>query len=294
MVIGQALATANLVINRTTNIIKDLNITANLTTGGALIDFNNSTFNPNIAFVQITGSNNFTTVAPSNTNYMLQVTGKANSVTRVVIDSFGQNTYPVVVGRMGRGSADLPTATQNNDVIMRVVGNGYTGTQFPPSSPTKIDFVASENFSDTNRGTQIQFWNTPAGSNTIQKVASFNADSATFSGVVNPTKGFIYSPLVYPSAQTAITIDFANNSMVRAQTSTGLVVSMSNFTVGKIVELWITNLAGTNQTYTTGVSAINSTLNSTTYNIPGTSTVFARYFCVDGTLANTLVSVIHA
>ena len=158
----------------------------------------------------------------------------------------------------------------------------------------RSDFVASENFSDANRGTQIQFWNTPTGSNTIQRVATFNADSATFLGTVNPTKGFIYTPLVYPSAQTAITIDFANNSMVRAQTSTGLVVSMSNFTVGKIVELWITNLAGTNQTYTTGVSAINSTLNATTYTIPGTSTVCARYFCVDGTLANTLVSVIHA
>ena len=35
-------------------------------------------------------------------------------------------------------------------------------------------------------------------------------------------------------------------------------------------------------------------LNATTYNIPGTSTICARYFCVDGTLANTLVSVIHA
>jgi hypothetical protein len=82
--------------------------------------------------------------------------------------------------------------------------------------------------------------------------------------------------------------------MVRAQTAAGIVVSMTNYTVGKMVELWITNTAGTNQTYTTGVSAINSTLNATTYNIPGTSTICARYFCVDGTLANTLVSVIHA
>ena len=294
MVIGQSIATANLVINRTSNFTKDLNITANLTTGGSFIDFNNSTFNPNVAFVLITGSNNATTVAPSNTNYMLQVTGKANSVTRVVIDSFGQNTYPVIVGRMGRGSADLPTATQNTDVLMRIVGNGYTGTQFSSSSPTKIDFVATENFSNTNRGTQIQFWNTKVGSTTLNQIAVFNGETATFTGTVNPTKGFIYTPLVYPAAQTAITIDFANNSMVRAQTAAGLVVSMSNYTVGKMVELWITNTAGTNQTYTTGVPAINSTLNATTYNIPGTSTICAKYFCVDGTLANTLVSVIHA
>jgi len=225
---------------------------------------------------------------------MLQVTGKANSVTRVVLDSFGANTYPVVVGRMGRGSADLPAATLANDVMMRIVGNGYTGTQFPSSSPTKIDFVATENFSDTNRGTQIQFWNTPTGSNTIQKIASFNADSVTFAGVVNPTKGFIYTPTVYPGVQTAITLDFANNSVLRAQTSTGLTVTLSNFTVGKVVELWVTNTAGGNQTFTHGVSALNSTTNSTTWTIPGTSSILARYMCIDGTLANTLVAVIHA
>jgi hypothetical protein len=285
---------ANNSLANTTGIFSGhLTITGNLLTQGT-VSLNNSSFSTNSSFVKITASNNFTTVAPSNTNYMLQITGKANSVTRVVLDSFGQNTYPVIIGRMGRGSADLPIATQNNDVMMRIVGNGYTGTQFPASSPTKIDFVAAENITDLARGTQIQFWNTPTGSNTIQKVATFNADSATFTGILNPTKGFIYTPLVYPSVQTAITIDFANNSMVRAQTSTGLVVSMSNYTVGKMVELWITNLAGTNQTYTTGVSAINSTLNATTYNIPGTSTICARYFCVDGTLANTLVSVVHA
>ena len=283
-------------ITTNSNFIVSGNLTtsSNIVSQNGYIDFNNSTFNPNVAFVQITGSNNATTVAPSNTNYMLQVTGKANSVTRVVIDSFGQNTYPVVIGRMGRGSADVPAATQNTDVLMRIVGNGYTGTQFPSSSPTKIDFVAVENFSDTNRGTQIQFWNTKVGSNTLNQIAVFSGETVTFTGNLNPAKGFIYAPLVYPAAQTAITIDFANNSMVRAQTAAGIVVSMTNYTVGKMVELWITNTAGTNQTYTTGVSAINSTLNATTYNIPGTSTICARYFCVDGTLANTLVSVIHA
>jgi hypothetical protein len=283
----------NALANTSGTFAGNLTITGNLLTQGT-VSLNNSSFNANSSFIKITASNNYTTVAPSNTNYMLQITGKANTVTRVVLDSFGQNSYPVLIGRMGRGSADAPAATQNNDVMMRIVGNGYTGTQFPPSSPTKIDFVAAENITDLARGTQIQFWNTPNGSNTIQRVATFNADSATFLGSLNPTKGFIYTPSVYPSSQTAITIDFANNSVVRAQTSTGLVVSMNNFTVGKVVELWITNLAGTNQTYTTGISAINSTLNSTTYNIPGTSTIFARYFCVDGTLANTLVSVIHA
>ena len=285
--------TASITTNKDLTVTGNL-ITSNITSQNSTIQFLNANFNQNTAFVQITASNNTLAFAPSNTNYMLQVTGKANSVTRVVFDSFGQNTYPTLIGRMGRGSVNAPAATQNNDVIMRVVGNGYTGTQFPASSPTKIDFVATENFSDTNRGTQIQFWNTPNGSNTIQKIASFNADTVTFTGTVNPQKGFIYTPNIYPSSQTAITIDFANNSVVRAQTATGLVVSLSNYTAGKVIELWVTNTAGTNQTFTHGISAINSTTNSTTYTIPGTSSILARYMCIDGTLANTLVAVIHA
>ena len=294
MVIGQTAATANLIINRTTNITKDLSITGNVISNGTLIDFNNSNFNPNVAFIQITGSNNATTVAPSNTNYMMQITGKANTVTRLVLDSFGAATYPVVVGRMGRGSADIPGAIANNDVMMRIVGNGYTGTQFPASSPTKIDFIASENFSDTNRGTRIEFYNTPTGSNTIQRVASFNADSVTFSGRVEPQKGFVYTANVYSGNQTAITIDVANTAVTKANTTAGLVVTLSNLLAGKETVLWVVNAAGTNQTFTHGLSALNSTTNSTTYTIPGTSTILVRYMCIDNTLANTFVAVTHA
>ena len=269
-----------------------INLFANTVSNGT-VTIQNSTFSANSALMSITASDNFATVAPSNTNYMLHVTGKANSVTRVVLDSFGANTYTLLSGRMGRGSASLPLATGNNDVLFRFAGNGYTGTQFPSSSPSKIDMVAGENFSNTNRGTRIEFWNTPNGSNTIQKIASFNADSVTFTGTVAPEKGFIYSPNIYPSVQTAITINFENDSVVRAQTSDGLVVTLSNFVVGKSVEAWITNSVAGGQIFTHGCSATNSTVNSTTYSIPGTSTIFVKYWCMDGTLANTFVAITH-
>jgi hypothetical protein len=111
------------------------------------------------------------------------------------------------------------------------------------------------------------------------------------SGTVAPGKGFIYTPNIYPNDQTAITINFADDSVVRAQTSSGLVVTLSSFVVGKTVEAWVTNTAGTNQTFTHGCSAINSTVSSTTYAIPGTSTIFVKYWCIDGTLANTFVAI---
>jgi hypothetical protein len=292
MIIGQSGATANLVINRTTNITKDISITGNLVSTGTLIDFNNSNFDPNIAFVQITGVN--TAHQSSNSNYMLQITGKANTVTRLVLDSFGQNTYPVVIGRMGRGSAAAPAATANNDVIMRIVGNGYTGTQFPSSSPTKIDFVAAENFTNLARGTRIDFYNTSIGSNTLARIASFNATDVTFTGVVNPQKGFIYTPRIPAGNQTAITIDYASDSMIKANLVADLTVSHTNFVTGKVVEVWLVNSGGNARTITHGVAAINSTTNSLTFNMAATSAAYLKYFSIDGDLANTFVSVVYA
>ena len=122
-------------------------------------------------------------------------------------------------------------------VLTAFGGASFGTTQYQTGGSARIDFVATENFSDTNRGTQIQFWNTPNGSNTIQRIASFNANEVQFTGTVNPQKGFIYNPVIYPSAQTAITIDMTDGPLVRAQTTSGLVVTLSNLTAGKVIEL---------------------------------------------------------
>ena len=280
----------NALANTSGTFAGSLTITGNVLTQGT-ISLNNSSFATDTAFVKITASDNFATVAPSNTNYMLHVTGKANSVTRVVLDSFGANTYALLSGRMGRGSAAAPAAVANNDVMMRIVGNGYTGTTFPSSSPTKIDFVASENFSNTNRGTRIEFWNTPVGSNTIQEVASFNAESAQFLGTVNPTKGFIFTPRLPVGNQTTITIDFSSDVIIKANLASDLTFALTNFVYGKVVEVWLTNTSGSNRTVTHGCSALNSSVNSTTFTIPATSSAYLKYFSIDGNLANTFVAV---
>ncbi len=268
------------------------NYNASNVTFAGLVSVNNSTFSSNSALINITASDGYAVAAPSNTNYILHITGKANSTTRVVIDSFGANTYPLVSGRMGRGSAAAPAAVANNDVLMRVVGNGYTGTQFSASSPSKIDFVASENFSDTNRGTRIEFWNTPTGSNTIQKIANFNASTAEFIGTVNPQKGFIFSPRLPVGLQTAITVDFGSDSIIKASLDQDLAVTLTNYQYGKIVEVWLTNTGAQNRTVTHGCTALNSTNKSTTYTITSGSSAHLRYFSVNGDNANTFVSII--
>ncbi len=289
---GSAYAKANNALANTSGTFDgDLNITGTLKTGG-IVTLNNSTFLSNTAFISIVASDDFATVAPSNTNYMIQVTGKANSVTRVVFDSFGQNTYPLLSGRMARGSASNPQPTQNNDVLMRVVGNGYVeNVGFKSSSPSKIDFVASENFTDANTGTRIEFWNTPSKSNTIQKIASFNAESVDFAGVVVAEKGFIFRPRVLSGDQTEITVNFDSDSTIRATLVADLNITLTNYTYGKIVEVWLTNTGAQNRTVTHGCTALNSTNKSTTFTITASSSAYLRYFSIDGDNANTFVTI---
>lgn len=284
----QAMNTTNLIVNGTLNVsgVVSMNSTVVLT---------NTTFSATQSALTISATPNVTT--PSQAGTLLHLSSKANTAGRLIIDSFGvnQNTaYSIIAGRSARGTVDAPTASQSGDILMRFAGNGYGSTGFAPLGVGRIDIVASENYTDTNRGSKIIFYNNLTGSNTPIQIATFNASDVQFYGYVNPQKGFVYNPTVYPAAQTAITIDVANNSMVRAQTAAGLVVTLSNLLAGKEVVAWITNTAGTNQTFTHGVSALNSTVNATTYNIPGTSTILARYMSIDGTTQNTFVAITHA
>jgi hypothetical protein len=110
-------------------------------------------------------------------------------------------------------------------------------------------------------------------------------------GVISPGKGLVYLPLVYPGAQTAITLDFANNSLVRANASSGVVASFSNLTAGKTVDLWITNTSGGTIVFTHGCSSLKSTVGSTTYTIPATSSIRASYVSFGTDVANTFVAI---
>ena len=281
----------NLTISGDANVTGMLNVTGEVNMNAALV-LANSTFSATEAAFTITAAGSSQT--PTQSGTLMQLTSKANTPARVLIDSFGtSNTaYPVIAGRNARGTVTSPTATQNNDILLRIAGNSYGTTGYAPFGDARIDFVATENHSDTNRGSRIRFWNTPTGSNVVNEIASFNADSVYFTGTVSPQKGFIYTPNSYPGAQTAVVIDFANNSVIRANTSAGLSVSFSNYTIGKVVELWVTNTSGNGQTFTHGSSALASTINSTTYSIPATSTILARYMCFGSEAANVYVAII--
>lgn len=270
-----------------------LSSAGNMTVNGTMV-LANTNFSATEAAITIKATANVAT--PSNDGYMLHISGKQNTASRIVFDSYSVtgNAYAVVAGRTARGTVDEPLPVANGDVLMRVSGNGRGDTSWSQFGVARMDIVATENYTDAARGSQIQFWNCPVGSNTLQQIATFNGDSVEFTGVVKPDRGFVYTPRIPQGNQTAITINYQTDSMIKANLTADLTVSHSNFLTGKVVEMWLVNTDGSNRTVTHGLTALNSTTNSTTFTISATSSAYLRYFSMDGDLANTFVSVVYA
>ena len=251
----------------------------------------NSTFGATESAMTIAATS--TVQIPSQSGTMLHISGKPNTPSRIIFDSFSTDgsAYGIVAGRTARGTVTSPTATQNNDILMRLAGNGWGTTGFAPLGVARIDIVATENYTDSARGSRIIFYNVPNGSNVVNQIASFNANRIDFTGVISPEKGFIYTPRILTGAQTAITIDFATNAMIRATFNSTLTMSFTNYTYGKVVEAWLTNTAGTGQTINLGVQANNSTTGATTLTVASQRSAKLQYFSIDGDLANTFVAI---
>jgi hypothetical protein len=283
----------NALANATGTFSGDLTITGNTNILNQL-HVHNANMPGNTQFVLVTGTAGDAIGVPSNPGYTFHSAFDGGN--RVAAEAYGADSthYPAFVGRRARGTAGTPSAVQNGDIILRLGGNGYGATKFSQFADARIEFVATQTHTDTAKGTQIQFWTTAAGSNTATQIGAMNGDSVSFTGTVSPTKGFIYTPRILTGAQTAITIDFATDSMIRAEFNSTLTVSFSNYTYGKVVEMWVTNTAGNGQTINMGALANNSTTGSSSLSVAAGRSARLTYFSIDGDLSNTFVAVTYA
>jgi hypothetical protein len=289
LISGNTVITGNLIADATGKTASFNNLTA------VYFRVNTATTIANTAAVNIIGSTGYYTQLPTSNGYMMQITGNDNSVSRVINDSAGVGSYSAFVGRHARGTHQNPTSAQAGDLLARFSGNGYGATGYGVNAGgASMDVYATENYTDTSRGSKLVFATTANGTNVRTVSATMDANSATFSGTVVPTKGFVYPVRKANVANSvAVTIDFANDAIVRCTVNANMTVSFTNFQVGKIVDLWITNLSGLSRTVTHGLTATNSTNNDTVQAIPSTSTSKFQYYSIDGDAANTFVSIIQ-
>jgi len=115
-----------------------------------------------VAF-EIIGNANGTSLPPTNTGGMLEITGQPNLPNRIYFDA--QNNYPVIVGRRYNGSTAAPTQVLNTQTFMRIGGNPYNTGGFTSLGTTRIDFITLEDQTVSNQGSAIQFYTTPIGTN---------------------------------------------------------------------------------------------------------------------------------
>jgi len=246
---------------------------------------------------------------------------------------YGNNSYTPYLAFIKTRSAvpnDLIGAVQTGDTLGSVVfagasgGNPGSGSSGHGANPTaaiecRVDGAVSYNVATLTGQVPAALYfstgsSTATGGNarmvirsdgkvgigtttpayTLDVAGSLNvSDTVTITGSL-VAANTIRIPIVYSAAQTAITVMFNNSSLIRCNTSTGLTVTLANFIPGKFVDLIVVNEAGGARTITHGGLAINSTVNSTSFSMAGTSAAYIRYFCIAGDLANTFVSVQHA
>lgn len=125
---------------------------------------------PQSGAFKIVGSASGNFSPPVNTGVMLQITGQNNDASRLYNDSIG--SFSAFVGRRINGTVGSPTAVQAGDEIIRISSTGYDGTQIPGSGTARIVFQAMENYTPTNKGSNLSFWATAIGSNVLSQVAN--------------------------------------------------------------------------------------------------------------------------
>jgi hypothetical protein len=87
--------------------------------------------------------------------------GDGASITMIAVH-YG-SSFPNFSARRARGSLASPTAIQSGDVLGRFGATGYGATSMWAGSAAVLQMVATENWSDTNRGAQLEFHTVPNG-----------------------------------------------------------------------------------------------------------------------------------
>ena len=163
-------------------------VTANLFSGNALTIISNVAATANVSAINIIGNDSGNELPSVNLGIMLHATGPQDTPARIYLDSVGYSTdeginaFAGFIGRAARGTVDAPTQLLGGDIITRLGGNPYNIDGFNAHTNTRIELVAAEDQTELTRGTQIEFWNTPIGSNVIAKTAVFNSDGIRLTG----------------------------------------------------------------------------------------------------------------
>ena len=174
--------------------------------------------------IDIIGSSTHSVQAPQNTGVLLHVTGQPNNSSRIYND--GQAGYAAYIGRRYNGSSTAPSAVLSGEVVSRVGATPYTTAGWPALSTARIDFVASQDQTGTNQGSNIQFWTTAINSNSVSRSLTIDSSGITFADLTSQNTAAI--PLTQLGAASGVaTLDGASR-LTLSQIPTSLLGGVSS------------------------------------------------------------------
>ena len=211
LAVGQLTIVGTTLTSQTSNL--DISIGATDDTGFFYVkrkaQFDNTSFSstePMVSF-NASGGADPTTIFPDT---VMQTVSRPNKNSRIIQRAYGStstqggnNSYAVWGSYAARGSIASPQALKQNDILMRVSGNGY-GVSTWGSGGARMEYVALEDFTDSAKGTKINFWTTPAGQLTSQNVASINSVGIVAAGVEFSATGRVQTDAGIPITAKAI------------------------------------------------------------------------------------------
>lgn len=309
-IIGQPGSTGNLVVNRPLKVVNP--------SGQPTLTTNNQgqtkIFYPNTvpgteSILSIIGSSSGNVQPRNFVGTLLHITGQDNEPARVSIDAFGangaQNSYPTIAGRVARGNVNVPQQTQLGDTLIRFTVQGYSNANAYVGSIARINFNATENFTPTRSGTEIQFQTTPIGSNAISTAANITSTGLSLvrggSGIKFTDGSFQTTAFTSSAAVTSlvagggiavssptgnITVD--NTGIFGVNGTPNQVLVTAN--VGQVVTLGLPQDLGPNSTVTfSNITVGNLTVLGNTYQVFPTESVGTILYL--GNTANTTSAI---
>lgn len=106
----------------------------------------------------------------------LQLISADNYNTRLLMESIGSGNS-ILTARHANGTAAAPEAIDAGDVLFRAQVRGYTGTDYS-GTQGEIRFVASEDWTNSARGTTIRFFTTRSGTTDLIEGGRFNSNGS--------------------------------------------------------------------------------------------------------------------
>jgi len=227
-----------------------INVASQLLTMNGIITVQSSNFPSNSSGMRIDGSNNGIAQATTSTGTMLQIVGlDGGYATRVLIDNYSNGSssaYPLFAARAARGNSSVPAPVQTNDLLFRVVGNGY-GNTYTLLGGGSIDVVALENYTDATKGSQINLTTTPIGTNTRYTTVSVNTSVVTVNTNLNVANTIVANTYAFSNT--------SNTGVVTQQTNKSTSVT-ANGIFGQIIMNNAQLNAGSGVTFTVNNSYV--------------------------------------